>query len=140
MCTHPANGVGQTSPAAARCHGTRRARGTALSMNTQQQQPLEMTPRRKQFFRMVSEGLKVGFEGEDLSRIESFVRYCKGELDYKSLGPFHQVWFSSELDGRAGWEGEGVTARRWQVEVHPFWLVEPLCFSLIACALFVPQC
>lgn len=71
-------------------------------MNTQQQQPLEMTPRRKQFFRMVSEGLKVGFEGEDLSRIENFVRYCKGELDFKALGPLHKVWFSRELAGRNG--------------------------------------
>lgn len=60
-------------------------------MNTQNGPALEMTPRRKQFFRMVSEGLKVGFEGEDLSRVENFVRYCKGELAYKSLGPLHQV-------------------------------------------------
>lgn len=52
-----------------------------------------MTPRRKQFFRMVSEGLKVGFEGEDLSRVDNFVRYCKGELAYQPLGPLHQVGF-----------------------------------------------
>lgn len=50
-----------------------------------------MTPRRKQFFRMVSEGLKVGFEGEDLSRVENFVRYCKKELDFEPQGPLHQV-------------------------------------------------
>lgn len=59
----------------------------------QQLKALEMTPRRKQFFRMVSEGLNVGFEGEDLSRVENFVRYCKGELEYKALGPLHQVGF-----------------------------------------------
>ena len=62
-------------------------------MNAQTGPSLEMTPRRKQFFRMVSEGLKVGFEGEDLSRVENFVRYCQGELDFKPQGPLHQVGF-----------------------------------------------
>lgn len=30
-----------------------------------------MTPRRKQFFKMVSEGLRVGFEGQDISKVRS---------------------------------------------------------------------
>eukprot|EP00903_Cladosiphon_okamuranus_P006964 g6778.t1 len=67
-----------------------------------------MTPRRKQFFRMVSEGLKVGFEGEDLSRVENFVRYCKGELAYKPLGPLHQPSeeFVEGLRAKPWWEPE----------------------------------
>lgn len=69
-------------------------------MNTQTGPSLEMTPRRKQFFRMVSEGLKVGFEDEDLSRVENFVRYCKGELAYEPQGPLHQVG-SGSLGGGA---------------------------------------
>ena len=93
MRTRPVHSVGQTTPGAVRCLGTRRARGTAVSMNAQNSPALEMTPRRKQFFRMVSDGLKVGFEGQDLSRVENFVRYCKGELDYEALGPLHQVRF-----------------------------------------------
>lgn len=68
-------------------------------MNSKNNPTLEMTPRRKQFFRMVSEGLKVGFEGEDLSRVENFVRYCKGELDFKAMGPLHQVGFAGFFTG-----------------------------------------
>lgn len=95
--THAVDG-GRTAEEAAR--GTRPAAGTALSMNTQNgPAALEMTPRRKQFFRMVSEGLKVGFEGEDLSRVEKFVRYCKGELAYEPLGPLHQVGSRRRVTG-----------------------------------------
>ncbi|CAM9307376.1 unnamed protein product [Discosporangium mesarthrocarpum] len=50
----------------------------------------EMTPRRKQFFSMVSEGLQVGFENEDVSRVEEFVRYCRGELEPEVKGKLHQ--------------------------------------------------
>lgn len=71
----------------------------------QEKQPIpEMTTRRKQFFRMVSEGLSVGFEDRDILRVENFVRFCKGELDYEALGPLHQP--SEEFV-------EGLRAKPW---------------------------
>ena len=82
------------------------ARALALpSMAVQNSQPvLEMTPRRKQFFRTVSDGLGIGFEGQDISRVEKFVQYCKGELEYKAQAPLHQP--SEEYV-------EGLRARPW---------------------------
>lgn len=74
-----------------------------------QKQPIaKMTPRRKQFFRMVSEGLTVGFEGQDLTKVENFVRYCKGELDYEAQGPLHQPSeeYVEGLRAKPWWESE----------------------------------
>ncbi|CAM9509166.1 unnamed protein product, partial [Ectocarpus sp. 6 AP-2014] len=111
-----------TSAAAASSCSGRRAPVTAVRMSTrnepqqkQQLKALEMTPRRKQFFRMVSEGLKVGFEGEDLSRVENFVRYCKGELECKALGPLHQP--SEEYV-------EGLRAKPWWEPQEFEWISE----------------
>lgn len=77
-------------------------------MGAQRPPVLEMTPRRKQFFRTVSEGLKLGFEGQDISRVEKFVQYCKGELDYKALGPLHQPSeeYVEGLRAKPWWEPE----------------------------------
>lgn len=75
----------------------------------QQAQPiLEMTPRRKQFFRTVSEGLRVGFEGQDVSRIEKFVQYCRGELPYEPQGMLHQPSeeYIEGLRAKPWWEPE----------------------------------
>ncbi|CAM9814716.1 unnamed protein product [Pylaiella littoralis] len=98
-------GRGSSSSRRSRGRSTRRGPET-VSMNSQNNPTLEMTPRRKQFFRMVSEGLKVGFEGEDLSRVENFVRYCKGELDFKAMGPLHQPSeeFVEGLRAKPWWE------------------------------------
>lgn len=97
------------------------ARMSAQEQEQQQQQQLrkqpiaKMTPRRKQFFRMVSEGLTVGFEGQDLTRVENFVRYCKGELDYEALGPLHQP--SEEFV-------EGLRAKPWWEPAEFEWVSE----------------
>lgn len=81
-----------------------------------QKQPIApMTPRRKQFFSTVSEGLNVGFEGQDISRVEDFVRYCKGELDYDALGPLHQP--SEEFV-------EGLRAKPWWEPAEFEWVSE----------------
>ncbi|CAM9149939.1 unnamed protein product [Choristocarpus tenellus] len=64
---------------------SRNARGLVM-----QAQVAELTPRREQFFRMVSQGLEVGFENEDVSRVEDFVRYCRGELQPEVLETLHQ--------------------------------------------------
>lgn len=74
-----------------------------------EKQPIaEMTPRRKQFFRMVSEGLGVGFEGQDVARVRDFVRYCKGELDYEAQGTLHQPSeeYVDGLRAKPWWEPE----------------------------------
>eukprot|EP00904_Undaria_pinnatifida_P004273 jgi/Undpi1/13847/HiC_scaffold_9.g03498.m1 len=99
------------------------ARMSAQEQEQQQQQQQQlrkqpiakMTPRRKQFFRMVSEGLTVGFEGQDLTRVENFVRYCKGELDYEALGPLHQP--SEEFV-------EGLRAKPWWEPAEFEWVSE----------------
>lgn len=79
-----------------------------LQERQQQQEIPEMTPRRKQFFRMVSEGLGVGFEGKEISKVEKFVQYCKGELEYEALGPLHQPSeeYVEGLRAKPWWEPE----------------------------------
>lgn len=64
---------------------------------------------------MVSDGLHVGFEGQDVSKIERFVQYCKGELDYEAQATLHQP--SEEYV-------EGLRAKSWW-EVEEFdWVSE----------------
>lgn len=67
-----------------------------------------MTPRRQQFFRMVSDGLRVGFEGQDISKIERFVQYCKGELSYEAQGVLHMPSeeYVEGLRAKPWWEPE----------------------------------
>lgn len=67
-----------------------------------------MTPRRKQFFKMAMEGLRVGFEGQDIAKVERFVQYCKGELDYEALGMLHQPSeeYVEDLRAKPWWEPE----------------------------------
>lgn len=50
----------------------------------------------------------MGFEGQDISRVEKFVQYCKGELDYKAMGPLHQPSeeYVEGLRAKPWWEPE----------------------------------
>lgn len=126
LYTHPHHGGGIAARGRAKHQGVGATRIVARMAAQEQEQkrqqrPLQkqpiakMTPRRKQFFRMVSEGLTVGFEGQDLTKVENFVRYCKGELDYEAQGPLHQP--SEEYV-------EGLRAKPWWEPEEFAWISE----------------